>query len=150
MPWPMATTMISAGMRTSGRSALLGRGRPDLSASPMIWGCTHSAAALPSSSASMWEGAIRAAISAPSAMAPVTSSGRAVMSSMRRRYTHVTFSAPRRMELRVTSIATLPPPMTTTRLPVKSGITSSPMERSISTADITFLLSSPGMPTFLS
>ena len=72
------------------------------------------------------------------------------MSSMRRRYTHVTFSAPRRMELRVTSMATLPPPMTTTRLPEKSGITSSPMERSISTADMTLRLSSPGMPTFLS
>ncbi len=44
MPCPMATTMMSAGIRSSGRSALLGRGRPDLSASPMSWGCTHSAA----------------------------------------------------------------------------------------------------------
>ena len=50
--------------------------------------------------------------------------------------------------LRVTSMATLPPPMTTTCLPVKSGITSSPMALSISTADKTFLLSSPGMPVF--
>ena len=59
-------------------------------------------------------------------------------------------SAPSRMELRVTSMATLPPPMTTTCLPVKSGISLSPMARSISTAEMTFLLFSPGMPVFLS
>ena len=47
-------------------------------------------------------------------------------------------------------MATLPPPMTTTLLPVKSGISLSPMARSISTALMTPGLSSPGMPVFLS
>ncbi len=71
---------------------------------------------------------------------------------MRRRYTHVTFS-PRRMELRGHVHSHLPPPMTTTRLPVKSGITSSPMELCASPhahAHHVHALSSPGMPTFLS
>ena len=150
MPWPMATTMISAGMRTWSRAALLGLGRPEPSTSPMIWGWTHRALATPSSSASMRTGAAKVIISAPSAVAPATSSGRAVISSRRRRYTQLTLLAPRRIELRVTSIATLPPPMTTTCLPVKSGITSSPIALSISTADMTLRLSSPGMPVFLS
>ena len=47
-------------------------------------------------------------------------------------------------------MATLPPPMTTTRLPVKSGSSLSPISRSISTAEMTPRLSSPGMPVFLS
>ena len=54
------------------------------------------------------------------------------------------------MALRVTSMATLPPPMTATSSPVKSGISSSPMWRSSSTAEMTPALSSPGMPVFLS
>ena len=84
MPWPMATTTMSAGMRTSGRSAALGTGRPERM-SPGIWGWTHRATAWPFSSASMRTGAIRVRSSTPSATAPSTSSGRAVMSAWRRR-----------------------------------------------------------------
>ena len=54
------------------------------------------------------------------------------------------------MDERTTSMATLPPPMTTTCLPWKFGMLLSPMARSITTADMTLRLSSPGMPTFLS
>ena len=64
--------------------------------------------------------------------------------------TQVTLSAPRRMAVRVASMLTLPPPMTTTRLPVKSGALSSPQLRSNSTAESTFSLSSPSRPSFLS
>ena len=60
-------------------------------------------------------------ISTPSAMADSISAGSAVMSEMRRRYTTDTSSAPARTAVRQQSMATLPPPMTATFLPVKSG-----------------------------
>ena len=45
---------------------------------------------------------------------------------------------------------TLPPPMTHTRLPVKSGEFPSPTPRRSSTALMTLALSSPSRPSFLS
>ena len=60
-------------------------------------------------------------ISTPSAMAASTSVGSAVMSSLRRRYATDTDFAPALTAVRAQSIATLPPPTTTTSLPVKSG-----------------------------
>ena len=80
MPWPTAATMMSAGMRTSGASAFWGTGRPERMA-PGIWGWTQRAAARPSSPASMRTGAMRVSSSTPSATAPSTSAGRAVMST---------------------------------------------------------------------
>ena len=80
-----------------------------------------SAVQCPRSSTSMLAGASSTIISTPSAMALSTSAGSAVMSSLRRRYTTETSSAPARTDVRAQSMATLPPPTTTTRLPVKSG-----------------------------
>ena len=54
-------------------------------------------------------------------MALSTSAGSAVMSTLRRRYATDTSAAPARTDVRAQSMATLPPPTTTTRLPVKSG-----------------------------
>ena len=54
------------------------------------------------------------------------------------------------MAERVTSMATLPPPMTQTRLPFKSIVPPSASVPSISTAEMTPFASSPGRPTFLS
>ena len=50
------------------------------------------------------------------------------------------------MEVRVASMATLPPPMMTTSLPVKSGFSTRMVLSSSSMADRTPLASSPGMP----
>ena len=72
MPWPMATTMTSAGMRTSGRSAVSGRGRPALSDLAGDLGLDpqgHGVAVLVGSRCG--RGPCRVSSSAPSATAPV-------------------------------------------------------------------------------
>ena len=120
MFWPTAIRMMSAGMRICGLSAATGAGRPRLTG-PIICGFVSSAQQRPCSSFSMAAGACSVIISTPSAMADSISAGSAVMSEMRRRYTTDTSSAPARTAVRQQSIATLPPPMTATFLPVKSG-----------------------------
>ena len=117
---PTAMRMMSASMRRVGLSAAIGAGRPPRTG-PIICGCVMSAVQCPRSSTSMLAGASSTIISTPSAMALSTSAGSAVMSSLRRRYTTETSSAPARTDVRAQSMATLPPPTTTTRLPVKSG-----------------------------
>ena len=148
MAWPTAIKTMSASMVSSGFAAATGAGRPRLTA-PMRWGWTTRALALPSTSASMRTGACRVSISTPSAMAASTSSGSAVMSSSLRRYATVTLSAPARTEVRAQSMATLPPPTTTTFLPEKSGYSSSPILPSRSTADMTPVASAPSMSRVL-
>ena len=95
-------------------------------------------------------GAFKTWTSTPSAMAPSISSGRAVMSAIRRRYTILTFLAPRRIAVRTASIETFPPPITATSCPLKSGLFPSPTSRKKWTAEITPSASSPSIPSFLS
>ena len=139
---PTAIRITSHSSRSSALSAFRGEGRPPLTC-PIIWGCTHNALALPLSSFSIRRGAFNVRSSIPSAMAPSTSAGRAVISSLRLRYTMLTVFALERIAVLAQSIATLPPPTTMTRFPVKSGYLSSPISRSISTAETTLPLSSP-------
>ena len=120
MPCPTAMSTMSAAMRSCGLSAATGAGRPARTA-PIIWGCVASAVQRPSPSTSMPTGACSTTNSTPSATALSTSAGSAVMSSLRRRYTTDTSSAPARTAVRAQSMATLPPPTTATLLPVKSG-----------------------------
>ena len=59
--------------------------------------------------------------SAPSSSASFISGAKQGISSRLRRYTIVTFSAPRRIEVLAASIAVLPPPTTITFFPFKSS-----------------------------
>ena len=146
--WPTAMRTTSQGMTSWGWSASRGAGRPPRT-SPITWGWTTSPVTLPFSSVWMATGAFRGRTSQPSAMAPSISSGRAVISAMRRRETHLTDLAPRRTEVRVASMATLPPPTTTTSFPVKSGFTERMVVSSSWMAERTPSASSPGMPRLL-
>ena len=113
--------MTSQPNRSSGFFALFGLGLPAQSYKPLICGCVQSAATLPFSSASTRFGAFKVKSSIPSAMAPSISASNAVMSFWRLRYTMLTFSALQRIAVLAQSIATFPPPTTTTLFPLKSG-----------------------------
>ena len=80
--WPTAMRTTSQGMTSWGWSASRGAGRPPRT---ITWGWTTRPVTLPFSSVWMATGAFRGRTSQPSAMAPSISSGRAVMSAMRRR-----------------------------------------------------------------
>ncbi len=67
--------------------------------------------------------------------------------SRSRRYATVVFAAPMRHTARAASIATLPPPTTTTRLPERSGASPSATSRRNSRPLYTPSASSPGMPS---
>ena len=117
IPCPIATTIKSQGIRTSSFAAVLGDGLPPLILL-IICGCTQRPTTLSFLSFSILTGDISSRISHPSASAPATSSSSAVISSLRLLYTMLTFSAPSLTDERATSIATLPPPITTTFFPV--------------------------------
>ena len=129
MPCPMATTMISAGMRTASSSAPCRAGAgPALSTSPMIWGWAHRAGQLSVLIGLDADGGVES---------QDLGTLRHGALDLLRQGGHVLLTAavdagdlvrpPGGWQLRVTSMATLPPPMTTTCLPVKSGISLSPM-----------------------
>ena len=116
----------------------------------IICGVTRTPDTCPFSSTSIPAGATKVSSSTPSATAASISAGRAVISATRRRYTMLTFFAPRRMAVRTASMDTFPPPITATSCPVRSGQSPRLTFLRKPTAEVMPSASSLGSPSFLS
>ena len=109
--WPMAPKIASASMTNSEPSTGMGLRLPLASGSPssIFRHCTPTA--LPSLTTTSW-GAVRKLNLTPSSSAASTSHWLAGNSLRVRRYSRLTSSKPTRRAVLVTSMATLPPPIT--------------------------------------
>ena len=101
-----------------------GRRRPEASGSPSSMRCSFTALTQPFSSPRISSGATRKWNSMPSSSAWAISSMRAGISVRVRRYAQMACLAPRRLAVRTESMATFPPPNTTTTSPRAIGVPS--------------------------
>ena len=120
MPWPIAMTIMSAGILTGFSLASEVIGLPSETL-PTICGWTKRAVTFPSSSVSILFGLASSYMEQPSATASSISSFMAGMSAFLLLYIILDLSAPSLTADLATSIATFPPPRTRTLLPSKSG-----------------------------
>ena len=142
--WPIASTMVSAGVKYSEPAMGSGRRRPLASGSPSRMRWLTMPTARPASMRTS-TGALSRSSLTPSTSASWISCGAAGISARERRYIIVTSAAPKRRAVRTASAAEKPPPTTTTFWP-SSTRSPRPTRARKSITDSTLGASSPGMP----